>query len=59
MNGIQYVVDEAGNHTAVLIDLKQIGDAWEDIYDILVSAERDDEPTVAWEELKKEIENTK
>ncbi len=59
MSGIQFVVDESGNHTAVLIDLKRIGDAWEDIYDILVSDERDNEPTVTWEELKKETGSTK
>lgn len=56
MKGIQFVVDEMGKKTAVLIDLEQWGDLWEDICDGLVAEARKDEPTVAWEELKREIE---
>ena len=54
MKGIQFVVDDTGEKRAVLIDLSEWGDLWEDIYDVLVSESRRDEPTVSWEELKAE-----
>ena len=54
MKGIQFVVDESGNKTAVLMDLQQWGELWEDFYDILVSKERQEESEISWEELKYE-----
>ena len=54
MQGIQYMVDEKGEKTAVVIDLKQWGNLWEDIQDILVSASRKDEETIDWNTLKNE-----
>jgi len=56
MKGIQFVVDDTGKKKAVLIDLSEWGELWEDIYDILVSQSRKDEPTVPWEKLKAEME---
>ena len=44
MKGIQYVVDESGEKTAVLIDLKEHGELWEDLYDALIAEQRRDEP---------------
>jgi hypothetical protein len=55
MKGIQFVTDETGKRTAVLISLDEWGEIWEDIYDVLVSESRKDEPTVAWEDLKAEM----
>jgi hypothetical protein len=55
LRGIQFVVDDKGRKSAVLIDLKEWGEVWEDIYDILVSHARLDEPAVPWEELKAEL----
>jgi len=40
MKGIQYVVDDAGERRAVVIDLKQHGELWEDVYDCLLDAGR-------------------
>lgn len=54
MKGVQYVVDEQGKKTAVIINLDEWGKLWEDFYDILVSESRRDEPTVSWDELKAE-----
>lgn len=56
MKGIDFVVDDTGKKRAVLIDLEEWGEVWEDIYDILVSQSRQNEPTVSWEELKAETE---
>jgi PHD/YefM family antitoxin component YafN of YafNO toxin-antitoxin module len=55
MKGIQFVIDDTGKKTAVILDLKEWGELWEDIYDILVSESRRGELTVPWEELKAEM----
>ena len=55
MKGIQFVVDDAGKKKAVIIDLAEWGEIWEDIYDVLVACSREDEPTVDWEVLKAEM----
>lgn len=52
MRGIQFVIDDTGKKTAVILDLEEWGELWEDIYDILVSESRRGEPTVLWEELR-------
>jgi len=56
MKGIRFVVDDSGKKKAVLIDLEEVGELWEDIYDVLVSQSRRNEPTVPWEELKGKLE---
>jgi hypothetical protein len=56
MKGVEFVVDDSGKKKAVLIDLEQWGDLWEDFYDVLVSESRKNEPTVPWRELKAEME---
>jgi len=56
MKGVEFVVDNSGKKKAVLIDLEQWGDLWEDFYDFLVSESRKNEPTVPWSELKAEME---
>ena len=48
-------MDDSGKKSAVLIDLLELGELWEDSYDVLVSESRKHEPTVDWEELKAEI----
>jgi hypothetical protein len=55
MHGVQYVTDEQGEKTAVLIDLKKNGDLWEDFYDVAVSKKRDREPRESLESVKKRI----
>ncbi len=57
MKGIQFVVDVTGKKKAVLIDLEEWGELWDDIYDVMVSQTRKDEPTIPWDELKAEIEH--
>ncbi len=51
------MVNESGEKTAVLIDLEQWGELWEDFYDALVSQNRQEEPEVSWEQLKAEMES--
>jgi PHD/YefM family antitoxin component YafN of YafNO toxin-antitoxin module len=56
MKGVQFVVDDSGKKKAVLIDLEEWGELWEDFYDALVSESRKNESTVPWSELKAEME---
>jgi hypothetical protein len=55
MRGIKFVVDDLGKKKAVLIDLEEWGELWEDFYDVLTSESRKDEPTVPWSDLKEEM----
>jgi hypothetical protein len=57
MKGIQYVTDDRGKRTAVLINLAEWGEIWEDIQDILVSESRKNESTVSWKKLRAETKN--
>lgn len=56
MDGVQFLINEKGEKTAVLLDLEQWGDLWEDFYDILVTRSRAEEETVSWDDLKAELE---
>jgi len=55
MKGLQFVVDDTGKKIAVLIDLAEWGELWEEIYDVMVAQSRQGEPTVDWEDLKAEM----
>ena len=55
MKGIQFLINETGEKTAVQIDLEQWGELWEDFYDVMVSHARADEAEVDWEDLEIEI----
>ena len=44
MSGINFVVNERGKRTAVVIDLKKHARLWEDFYDSLLSRSRKNEP---------------
>jgi hypothetical protein len=46
MKGVQFVVDDSGKKKAVLIDLEEWGELWEDFYDVLASESRENEATV-------------
>ena len=52
MNGIQYVVDDAGEKTAVVIDLRKYGQLWEDFCDRLVSMRSSKEPRESLSSVK-------
>jgi hypothetical protein len=55
MKGIQFVVDGKGKKKAVLLDLEEWGELWEDFYDVMVAQSRRHEPTVPWEKIKARI----
>lgn len=55
MKGIHFVVDEAGRRTAVVIDLAEHGELWENFYDILVFEERAEEPRATLAAVQREL----
>ncbi|MBU6392444.1 MAG: hypothetical protein KGQ83_09425 [Planctomycetes bacterium] len=52
MAGIKFVTDEKGQKVAVQIDLKKLGDLWEDFYDNLIAKQRIDEPRESLDSVK-------
>lgn len=55
MKGIQFVVDDKGDKIAVLIDLKEHGELWEDFYDSLIARLRADEPRESLESVRERL----
>jgi len=55
----QYIVDEKGQKTAVIIPVKEYKELLEDVHDLAIIAERRDEPTITFEELKKKLRRRK
>jgi len=56
MKGIQFIVDDEGKKTAVLIDLREHGELWEDFYDSLVARMRAEEPRESLKTVKEHLE---
>jgi hypothetical protein len=44
VKGVQFVVDEKGQKTGVVIDLREYKELWEDFYDAAVARARRREP---------------
>ena len=55
MSGIQFLVDEQGKKTAVVISLKKHGELWEDFYDAMLAAQRENEPAESLADVKKRL----
>ena len=55
VKGVQFVINEQGEKTAVVIDLKKHGDLWEDFYDSAVAHARRDEPRETLESVKRRL----
>ena len=51
----QYIIDEKGQKTAVVLPIEEYEELLEDLHDLAIIAERRDEPTIAFEELKKRL----
>jgi PHD/YefM family antitoxin component YafN of YafNO toxin-antitoxin module len=51
----QFLVNEKGEKTAVLIPFEEYVELMEDLHDLAVVAERKDEPTISHEDLIKEL----
>ena len=51
----QFIVDEAGKKTAVILPVEDYEELLEDIHDLTVIAERKNEPSISFDELKKRL----
>ncbi len=55
VKGIQFVIDDRGDATGVLIDLKRHGKLWSDIFDRMLIESRRNEPRIAWSKAKSKL----
>ena len=55
MKGVQFVVDDKGDTTAVVINLKQHSELWEDFYDTAIAEARENEPRESLASVKKRL----
>ena len=53
IKGVKYLLDADGKPRTVLLDLKTHGALWEDIQDVLISAQRRKQPSVPWDQVKR------
>ncbi len=56
MRDIQFIVDDKGQKTAVIIDLKKYAELWEDFYDCLTAQRREKEPRESLDSVKKRLQ---
>ncbi len=55
MSGITFMVDEHGEKTAAVIDLRRHGRIWEDFYDSLLAKSRAHEPRETLASIKQRL----
>ena len=55
MKGVQFVVDEKGQKTGVVIDLKEYAELWEDFYDTALARSRSHEPRETLESVGRRL----
>ena len=51
----QFIVDEKGKKTAIVLSLEEYEELLEDIHDLAIIAERRDDPIISFDELKKRL----
>lgn len=49
----KYIVDNSGHKTAVVIPINEYKEMMEDLHDLVIIAERKDEPDIDFEEVKR------
>ena len=59
MKGVQFVIDERGQKTAVVIDLRRHANIWEDFFDVAVAKSRQDEPRESLAAVKRRLRRTR
>ena len=52
---VQYVVDEKGDRTAVIVPIGEYEKLSEDLHNLAIIAERREEPTVSLDQLRKKL----
>jgi hypothetical protein len=59
MKGVQFFIDERGQKTAVVIDLRRHASVWEDFLDVAVARSRQDEPRESLAAVKRRLRRTR
>ena len=59
MKGVQFLIDEKGIKTGVLIDLKKNGKLWEEFFDLALARERQAEPRESLQAVKEQLKKAK
>jgi hypothetical protein len=57
MKGVQFLIDDSGEKTAVVIDLKRNAALWEDFYGRALASSRASEPRETLESVKERLRN--
>lgn len=55
MKGIGYITDDSGHRKAVVLDLDEHGELWEQLYDVLLAEQRRDEPRESFAHVKRSL----
>lgn len=55
MRGVRYVTDEEGKRLAVMLDLEEWADEWEDFHDVLLARDREGEPSMSLASFESEL----
>ena len=55
MRGVRFLVDDEGQKTAVVIDLKKNAQLWEDFYDVALAKSRAKEPRESLERVRRRL----
>ena len=55
MKGVQFVVNERGQKTGVVIDLREYRELWEDFYDVALAGARRKEPRESLVAVKRRL----
>ncbi|MDL1912211.1 hypothetical protein FBQ81_16210 [Chloroflexi bacterium CFX6] len=53
----QYITDESGKKTAVILPIEEFEELLEDLEDLAVLAERREEPTISFEEVMERLKS--
>jgi hypothetical protein len=59
IRGVRYLVDDQGDKTAVVLDLRLHGDLWEDVYDALLARKRRREPRESLSQVRRRLQRAR
>jgi hypothetical protein len=55
IKGVRFVTDTEGHKVAVMLELAEWGELWEDIYDNMIADQRAGEPGISLEDFEGEL----
>ncbi len=57
MSNLKFIVNDKGNKTAAILPIEKYLQIMEDLHDLTVIAERRNEKTISFEEIKENLDN--